>query len=234
MSAYGKCKLGGTVEKPAARSFRFKIGRQPNHIVAALSERLWQPQVWENHRKTTAVLGARNGMPRQRRVRSTILPGNLQVHKALTERRYRRNRCIPFNGSLYVSLAAFEIGRQPIHVVAALSERLWQPQVWENHRKTTAVLGARNGMPRQRRVRSTILPGNLQVRKALTERRYISVCGRRSARKPATAKGEALGEPSKKPDGLMARPVHKSDHSTILRGCLQYIAKSYHNPSARG
>ena len=100
--------------------------------------------------------------------------------------------------------------------------------------KTTAVLGARNGMPRQRRVRSTILPGNLQVRKALTERRYISVCGRRSARKPATAKGEALGEPSKKPDGLMARPVHKSDHSTILRGCLQYIAKSYHNPSARG
>ena len=84
--------------------------------------------------------------------------------------------------------------------------------------KTTAVLGARNGMPRQRRVRSTILPGNLQVRKALTERRYIGVCGRRSARKPATAKGEALGEPSKKPDGLMARPVHKSDHSTILRG----------------
>ena len=210
------------------------MGQSLHHTVAALSERLWQPQVWENHRKTTAVLGARNGMPRQRRVRSTILPGNLQVRKALTERRYRRNRCIPFNGILYVSLAAFEIGRQPNHIVAALSERLWQPQVWENHRKTTAVLGARNGMPRQRRVRSTILPGNLQVRKALTERRYISVCGRRSARKPATAKGEALGEPSKKPDGLMARPVHKSDHSTILRGCLQYIAKSYHNPSARG
>ena len=56
-------------------------------------------------------------------------------------------------------------------------------------------------MPRQRRVRSTILSGNLQVRKALTERRYISACGRRSARKPATAKGEALGEPLKNRTG---------------------------------
>ena len=39
----------------------------------------------------------RHAAPLQWRVRSAILPGNLQLPMALTERRYRRNWCMPFS-----------------------------------------------------------------------------------------------------------------------------------------
>ena len=84
------------------------IGRhRRTHRLPDLSLRGGRRPTWQsrstqsNNRKAvanTVILrgGASRTPPPTRRVRSAILPENLQLPKALTERRYRRNRCIPF------------------------------------------------------------------------------------------------------------------------------------------
>jgi len=62
-------------------------------------------------RRSTQKIGAAHGAsrtpPPTRRVRSAGIPGNLQLPKALTERRYRRNRLVRFYRHLVRTGSAF-------------------------------------------------------------------------------------------------------------------------------
>ena len=70
-------------------------------LYRALTERRYRPRRNRFHFNdslcvSTALRREGHAPPLQWRVRSTMMPGNLQLPMAVTDRRYRRNRCIPF------------------------------------------------------------------------------------------------------------------------------------------
>ena len=87
--------------------------RNAFEFVIARSEATWQSRSTQPDNRVlpanTAALrdGASRTPPPTRRVRSAGIPGNLQLPKALTERRYRRNRLVRFYRHLVRTGSAF-------------------------------------------------------------------------------------------------------------------------------
>ena len=88
--------------------------RKASRFVIARSEATWQSRsIRPDHRALPANTVTLRGMasrtpPSTRRVRSAGIPGNLQLPKALTERRYRRNRLVRFYRHLVRTGSAFQ------------------------------------------------------------------------------------------------------------------------------
>ena len=77
-------------------------------LYRALTERRYRPRRNRFHFNdslcvSTALRREGHAPPLQWRVRSTMVPGNLQLPMAVTDRRYRRNRFVRFIGSRYES-----------------------------------------------------------------------------------------------------------------------------------
>ena len=75
-------------------------------LYRALTERRYRPRRNRFHFNdslcvSTALRREGHAPPLQWRVRSTMVPGNLQLPMAVTDRRYRRNRFVRFIGSRY-------------------------------------------------------------------------------------------------------------------------------------